>query len=138
MPTDDQLMVLREIDNAFAFDDTAKAEELVLDGYVQKDGDLYQLTPKGEKKSARQRRLGIDFHRERIQTLAIVRRPTRRPGPVVAREASNYIAQLKDIEPTESCRLLDYGSTVAGDMSLVCPLHLLVTTSSAQFTEAER
>jgi hypothetical protein len=36
-------------DNAFAFDDTAKAEELVLDGYVQKDGDLYQLTPKGEK-----------------------------------------------------------------------------------------
>jgi hypothetical protein len=49
MLTDDQLMVLREIDNAFAFDDTAKAEELVLDGYVQKDGDLYQLTPKGEK-----------------------------------------------------------------------------------------
>ncbi|MGM4888339.1 hypothetical protein AB8A20_28855 [Tardiphaga sp. 604_B6_N1_1] len=42
-------MVLREIDNAFAFDDTAKAKELVLDGYVQKDGDLYQLTPKGEK-----------------------------------------------------------------------------------------
>jgi predicted transcriptional regulator len=26
-----------------------KAEELVLDGHVQKDGDLYQLTPKGEK-----------------------------------------------------------------------------------------
>jgi hypothetical protein len=49
MLTDEQLTILRDIDNAVAFDDDASAMELVLEGYVQKDGDLYELTPKGEK-----------------------------------------------------------------------------------------
>ena len=49
MLTDEQLAILRDIDNAVAFDDDASAMELVLEGYVQKDGDLFELTPKGEK-----------------------------------------------------------------------------------------
>ena len=49
MLTDEQLAVLRDIDNAVAFDDDAKVVSLVLEGYVQKDGDLFELTPKGEK-----------------------------------------------------------------------------------------
>lgn len=49
MLTEEQLAVLRDIDNSVAFDDAARADQLVLDGYVEKDGDLYELTPKGEK-----------------------------------------------------------------------------------------
>lgn len=49
MLTDEQLAVLRDIDNAVAFDDGATVVDLVLEGYVQKDGDLFELTPKGEK-----------------------------------------------------------------------------------------
>jgi hypothetical protein len=49
MLTDEQLAVLRDIDNAVAFDDDSSVIDLVLEGYVQKDGDLYELTPKGEK-----------------------------------------------------------------------------------------
>ncbi|MET1047924.1 MAG: hypothetical protein ABWX70_14715 [Hyphomicrobium sp.] len=49
MLTDEQLAVLRDIDSAVAFDDDSKVVALVLDGYVQKDGDLFELTPKGEK-----------------------------------------------------------------------------------------
>jgi predicted transcriptional regulator len=51
MLTDQQLAILREIDNSVAFDGDARDEvdKLVIEGYVGKDGDLYQLTPKGEK-----------------------------------------------------------------------------------------
>ena len=49
MLTDEQLAVLRDIDSAVAFDDDSKVVALVLEGYVQKDGDLFELTPKGEK-----------------------------------------------------------------------------------------
>ena len=49
MLTDEQLAVLRDIDSAVAFDDDSKVVALVLDGYVQKDDDLFELTPKGEK-----------------------------------------------------------------------------------------
>ena len=51
MLTDQQLAILKEIDNSVAFDGGARNEvdTLVIEGYVEKDGDLYQLTPKGEK-----------------------------------------------------------------------------------------
>jgi len=51
MLTDQQLAILKEIDNSVAFDVDARNEfdTLVIEGYVEKDGDLYQLTPKGEK-----------------------------------------------------------------------------------------
>jgi hypothetical protein len=51
MLTDQQLAILKEIDNSVAFDGHARNEvdTLVIEGYVEKDGDLYQLTPKGEK-----------------------------------------------------------------------------------------
>ena len=49
MLTDDALFTLREIEEAIAFDDEESAAPLVIDGYVEKIGDLYQLTPKGEK-----------------------------------------------------------------------------------------
>ncbi|HKO69974.1 MAG TPA: hypothetical protein VJV58_03475 [Bradyrhizobium sp.] len=51
MLTDQQLAILKEIDNSVAFDGGAgnEVDTLVIEGYVEKDGDLYQLTPKGEK-----------------------------------------------------------------------------------------
>lgn len=51
MLTDQQLAILKEIDNsvAFAGDADNEVDTLVIEGYVEKDGDLYQLTPKGEK-----------------------------------------------------------------------------------------
>ena len=49
MLTAEQLGVLRDIDNSVAFDDAIRAKQLVLDGYAEKDGDLYRLTSKGEK-----------------------------------------------------------------------------------------
>ena len=49
MLTEEQLGVLRDIDNSIAFDDAIRAKQLVLDGYAEKDGDLYRLTSKGEK-----------------------------------------------------------------------------------------
>jgi predicted transcriptional regulator len=51
MLTDQQLAILKEIDNSVAFDGDERDEvdKLVIEGYVEKDGDLYQLTPKGEK-----------------------------------------------------------------------------------------
>lgn len=49
MLSQEQLAVLRDIDNSVAFDNAERADQLVLDGYVEKDGDLYQLTAKGEK-----------------------------------------------------------------------------------------
>ena len=51
MLTDQQLAILKEIDNSVAFggDERDEIDRLVIEGYVEKDGDLYQLTPKGEK-----------------------------------------------------------------------------------------
>lgn len=49
MLTEEQLSILRDIDNAVAFDDETRAADLVMEGYVEKDGDLFQLTSKGEK-----------------------------------------------------------------------------------------
>ncbi len=49
MLKDEQIATLREIDEAVAFDDESRAIVLVVEGYVEKNGDLFQLTPKGEK-----------------------------------------------------------------------------------------
>lgn len=49
MLRDDQLSILRDISQsvAFADDRQGKMEQLIADGYVMKDGDLYELTAKG-------------------------------------------------------------------------------------------
>jgi len=51
MLTDEQLAILKQINSAIAFDgdDRGDADKLVIEGYVQKDRDLYQLSPIGEK-----------------------------------------------------------------------------------------
>jgi hypothetical protein len=51
MLRDEQVAVLCDIGQSMAFngDLTGDLEMLVVEGYVAKDGDLYQLTPKGEK-----------------------------------------------------------------------------------------
>jgi hypothetical protein len=51
MLTDEQLAMLRQINTSIAFDgdDRGEADRLVIEGYVPKDGDLYQLTAIGEK-----------------------------------------------------------------------------------------
>ena len=49
MLTDAQIAILRDIGLSVAFDDDRHGEvaTLIIDGYVQKDGDLFELTPKG-------------------------------------------------------------------------------------------
>ncbi|CAM5331722.1 putative protein OS=Afipia felis OX=1035 GN=BN961_00348 PE=4 SV=1 [Afipia felis] len=49
MLNDEQVAILRAIGSSIAFDDDKKGKvlDLVLEGYVLKDGDLYELTPKG-------------------------------------------------------------------------------------------
>lgn len=50
MLTDKQIEMLREIDNSVAFADAGEdIDRLVIDGFVERDGDLYELTAKGEK-----------------------------------------------------------------------------------------
>ena len=51
MLKDEQVAVLCDIGRSVAFDDSKQGEvdQLVIEGYVLKDGDLYELTPKGEK-----------------------------------------------------------------------------------------
>lgn len=49
MLTNEQLETLQEIETAVAFDDGTRTADLVMDGYVEKNGDLFQLTAKGEK-----------------------------------------------------------------------------------------
>jgi hypothetical protein len=51
MLTDAQVAVLCDIAQSIAFADDRQGEvdRLVKEGYVAKDGDLYQLTPKAEK-----------------------------------------------------------------------------------------
>lgn len=49
MLNEDQVAILRAIGLSVAFgdDEKGKVTDLVLEGYVLKDGDLYELTPKG-------------------------------------------------------------------------------------------
>jgi hypothetical protein len=49
MLTDDQAALLCEIGQSIAFSDDRRGEveDLIIEGYVAKDGDLYELTPKG-------------------------------------------------------------------------------------------
>lgn len=49
MLRDQQLSILRDISQSIAFADDmhGAVEELIIEGYVMKDGDLFELTPKG-------------------------------------------------------------------------------------------
>lgn len=49
MLRDQQLSILRDISQSIAFADDkhGEVEHLIIEGYVMKDGDLFELTPKG-------------------------------------------------------------------------------------------
>ena len=49
MLTHVQVAILRDISHSIAFADDrhGEVEKLIVEGYVMKDGDLYELTPKG-------------------------------------------------------------------------------------------
>ena len=51
MLTDAQIAILCDIGQASSFDEEKKGEvlNLVIRGYVEKDGDLFKVTPRGEK-----------------------------------------------------------------------------------------
>jgi predicted transcriptional regulator len=51
MLREEQVAVLRDIAQSIAFADDVQGEvdRLIKEGYVSKDGDLYELTPKAEK-----------------------------------------------------------------------------------------
>ncbi|KRP89353.1 MULTISPECIES: Rossmann-fold NAD(P)-binding domain-containing protein [Bradyrhizobium] len=51
MLRDEQVAVLCDIAQSIAFADDVQGEvdRLIREGYVAKDGDLYELTPKAEK-----------------------------------------------------------------------------------------
>ena len=51
MLTDAQIAILCDIGQASSFDEEKKGEvlRLVVRGYVEKDGDLFKITPKGQK-----------------------------------------------------------------------------------------
>jgi hypothetical protein len=51
MLRENQVAVLRDIAQSIAFADDMQGEidTLIREGYVSKDGDLYELTPKAEK-----------------------------------------------------------------------------------------
>ncbi len=51
MLTEAQVAVLCDIAQSIAFADDkhGEVERLIMDGYVAKDGDLYELTPKAQK-----------------------------------------------------------------------------------------
>jgi hypothetical protein len=51
MLTDAQVAILCDIAQSVAFADGRQGEvdRLVIEGYLAKDGDLYELTPKAEK-----------------------------------------------------------------------------------------
>jgi predicted transcriptional regulator len=48
---DEQIAILCNIGQSIAFADNkhGQVEKLIVEGYVMKDGDLYELTPKGLK-----------------------------------------------------------------------------------------
>jgi len=49
MLRDEQLAILKDISQSIAFADDrhGEIEELIIEGYVMKDGDLFELTSKG-------------------------------------------------------------------------------------------
>lgn len=49
MLKEQQVQILRDISQSIAFadDKPGQLDALILEGYVQKDGDLFELTPKG-------------------------------------------------------------------------------------------
>jgi hypothetical protein len=51
MLKDEEVAVLCDIAQSIAFADDrhGEVERLIMEGYVSKDGDLYELTPKAEK-----------------------------------------------------------------------------------------
>ena len=51
MLNDEQVAVLCDIGQSIAFGDDrhGEVEKLIVEGYVTKDGDIFELTPKGEK-----------------------------------------------------------------------------------------
>jgi len=51
MITDKQIAILCDIGQASSFDTEKKGEvlNLIVRGYVEKDGDLFRITPRGEK-----------------------------------------------------------------------------------------
>jgi hypothetical protein len=50
MLTDKQIEMLRDIDNSVAFAEGGEdIDRLVIEGFVERDGDLYKLAAKGEK-----------------------------------------------------------------------------------------
>jgi hypothetical protein len=51
MLSDEQIAILCDIGQSIAFADDKHGEvqKLIIEGYVQKDGDLFALTAKGEK-----------------------------------------------------------------------------------------
>jgi len=51
MLTDDQIATLSDIGQAIAFspDRLDEIDDLIREGYVAKDGDIFELTAKGEK-----------------------------------------------------------------------------------------
>ncbi|BAM90028.1 hypothetical protein S58_40420 [Bradyrhizobium oligotrophicum S58] len=51
MLTDNQIATLSDIGQAIAFSPTRQDEldDLIREGYVAKDGDIYELTAKGQK-----------------------------------------------------------------------------------------
>lgn len=51
MLSDGQIAILCDIGQSIAFDDDkhGEVEKLIIEGYVTKNGDLYELSPKGEK-----------------------------------------------------------------------------------------
>jgi hypothetical protein len=51
MLKEEEVAILRDIAQSIAFTDDMKGEvdRLIKEGYVSKDGDLYELTPKAEK-----------------------------------------------------------------------------------------
>jgi predicted transcriptional regulator len=51
MPTDQQIAVLCDIGQAAQFDadKTRQVQDLVAEGYVERDGELFRLTGKGEQ-----------------------------------------------------------------------------------------
>jgi hypothetical protein len=49
MLRDAQIALLKDVSASIAFDDRqAAVDELVIEGYLLKDGDLYELTAKGQ------------------------------------------------------------------------------------------
>jgi hypothetical protein len=51
MLTDEELAILKTIESSVGFDgdDAGQTDKPLIEGYVEKDGDLFQLTAKGEK-----------------------------------------------------------------------------------------